>query len=299
LTSEQYQVVTDSALLLAGYPEFGIYQFDLNNNYTIPNYPAVRSPTNEITFRQAIAHMVDKNWIVSDVLKGFGERIDVPIGAAIMGYANESVIGGNYPYPYNLTRTAELLDIHFADTDLDGIRNYPVGWPGRKSGPNLDPIISLIVDYKYKGAAGQALVNNMQILGIPVEEITDPFIIHFVLESAQYYIYTGAWGLGRYPTYLWNLFHSDNWYSSGSNYVTGMNSSNLPNYPDLDDVLEDVYYAEDNDAFKNAVKKATGLLVEYCVDIPLFSLKYWMAYRKNLAGIVNMDGYGWRTLTCS
>ena len=294
LTSEQYQyAVSDSTLVLAGSVGFGIKEFDLNNNYTIYAYPSVRSPTNEITFRQALAHMVDKNWIISDVMNGFGERVDVPIGAAIMGYANESVIGGNYPYPYNLTRAAELLDIHFADTDLDGTRNYPVGWPGRESGPNLDSLVTLIrIDDEHRYAAGQALVNNMQALGIPVKKIVDPFIIYFHLEQMNYHIYTGGWSFGRRPTYLYALFHSDNWLPGWSNYVTGMNSSNLPNYPDLDDILEDVYYAEDNNAFKDAVKKATGLLVEYCVNIPLFSHKYFWAYSKNLAGVVNEDGYG-------
>jgi ABC-type transport system substrate-binding protein len=289
LTKEQYQeVVTDSTLLLAGYSGFEIYEYDLNNNYTIPSYSGVRSPTNEITFRQALAHMADKNWIVSDVLKGFGERIDVPIGAAIMGYANESVIGGNYPYAYNLTRATELLDIYFADTDLDGTRNYPVGWSGRESGPNLDPIIILMSKYEL----GQALVINMQALGIPVQQITNPFEFPFILEDRNYHIYTGGWYLGRYPTHLWNLFHSDNWYSTGSNLVTGMNASNEPNYPDLDEALEDVYYAKDIATFKDAVKKATGLLVDYCVNIPLYSPKNWWAYSKSLAGIVNMNGYG-------
>jgi len=292
LTNDQYQeVVTDSTLLLAGHTGSGIKEFDLNNNYTVLSYPGVRSPTNEITFRQAIAHMVDKDWIVSDVLDGFGERVDVPIGAAIMGYGNESVIGGNYPYPYSLTRAAALLDIYFEDTDDDGTRNYPVGWPGRESGPNLDPLITLIrIDDEHRKAAGQALVNNMQTLDIPVNQITDPFIISFHLEEVNYHIYTGGWSFGRYPTYLYNLFHSSNW--PLSNFVTGMNSSNLPNYPDLDDVLKDVYYAEDNNAFKDAVKKATGLLVELCVNIPLYSYRYWWAYRKNLVGIVSMDGWG-------
>lgn len=288
LTYEQYQeVVTDSSLLLAGYSEFGIYEFDLNNNYSVS--PGVRSPTNEITFRQAIAHMVDKNWIVNDVLDGWGERIDVPICAATMGYANESVIGGNYPYPYNLARAVELLDIYFTDTDLDGTRNYPLGWPGRESGPNLDPIIIL---KNRNEAAEEALVSNMQALGIPVEEETDPFIIHFALEYKAYHIYTGGWISGRLPTYLYVLFHSDNWYPDGPNYCTGMNASNEPNYPDLDNVLHDVYYAQDDGTFKEAVKKATGLLVDYCVNIPLYSPKHWMAYSKKLAGIVSMGGEG-------
>jgi ABC-type transport system substrate-binding protein len=293
LTHEQYQeVVADSSLLLAGYSSFIIYEFDINNNYTVSSYSGVRSPTNEITFRQALAHMVDKNWIVNDVLDGWGERIDVPICAANVGYANESVTGGNYPYPYNLTKAAELLDIYFADTDLDGTRNYPIGWPGRESGPNLDPIIFLMHYLPSYYEIAQALVNNMQTLGIPVEEITNPFDIPFALEYKTYHIYNGGWSLCRYPTYLWDMFHSDNWYPYGPNLCTGMNASNEPNYPDLDAAVEDVYYAQDDGAFKDAVKKTTGLLVDYCINIPLYSPKNWWAYSKRLAGIVDMNGYG-------
>jgi hypothetical protein len=72
-----------------------------------------------------------------------------------------------------------------------------------------------------------------------------------------------------------------------------MNSSNMPNYPDLDAVLEDVYFATSLENFAVAVKKATGLIVaKYCINIPLWSNKDFMAYRRNLVGIVNEDWYG-------
>jgi len=296
LTYEQYQEATiDPTLLLAGYHGTGIRQFDLNNNYSIADFPGVRNPLNEVTFRQALARMVDKDWIIKEVLKNFGERIDAPIGAAIMGYANQSVIGKNYPYPYSLTRAADLLDVYFADTDLDGTRNYPVGWPGREDGPNLDPVkVCIRSDYAPLLRAGRALADNMRASGIPVNQIEGPpdDLFSIVLGARNYHVWTGYWTGGRLPMYLYFLFHSSNWFPDGSNYVTGMNRSNLPNYPDLDDVLEDVYYATSVEGFKAAVKKATGLLVlEHCVNIPLWGSKYWIAYRMNIVDIVNSEGY--------
>jgi hypothetical protein len=72
-----------------------------------------------------------------------------------------------------------------------------------------------------------------------------------------------------------------------------MNSSNMPNYPDLDAVLEDVYFATSLENFAVAVKKATGLIVaKYCINIPLWSNKDFMAYRRNLVGVVNEDWTG-------
>ena len=298
LTYEQYQyVVADPTLVLASHHGGAMNQFDLNNNYTIPDYPGVRSPMNELTFRQALAHMVDKDWIINEVLQRFwGERIDAPIGAAIMGYANQSVIGEHYPYPYNLARAAELLDIYFADTDEDGIRNYPAGWPGREDGSNIDPIKFCIrSDDNHRLEAGRALADNMRTLDIPVNQIegNSDVLFPIVMDDRNFHIYTGGWSSPpTVPMYLHSLFHSSNWFEGGSNYNTGMNSSNLPNYPDLDVVLKDVRYPTDMEEFKAAVKKATGLLVaDYCVNIPLWGTKYWMAYRMNMVGIVNSQRY--------
>lgn len=292
LNEQQYEdAVTHPDLLLASYAENGMFEFDINNNYTIEWYPGVRSLTNEITFRQAIAHMVDKDWIIDDVLEGWGQRIDAHVTAPQTVYANQSVIGENYPYKYNLTRAAELLNVYFADTDEDGTRNYPVGWPGRESGPNLDTIRFFIrSDHYHRKTVGHALADNMEASGIPVN-IIYPYP-WWPWDSTNYHIYTGGWSLGRLPTYLYGLFHSSNWGPDDSNYVTGMNESNLPNYPDLDEILEDVYFATSIEGFKNAVKKATGLLIEYCVNIPLWSYVSYCAYSKSLAGVINMDGYG-------
>jgi len=298
LTYEQYQeAVIDPTLLVADSHGGMMMQFDLNNNYSIADFPGVRNPLNEVTFRRALACMVDKDWIIKEVLQGFwGERIDAPIGAAIMGYANQSVIGENYPYPYDLTRAGELLDVYFADTEDDGIRNYPVAWPGREDGPNLDPVkVCARSDHGPRLAYGRALADNMRALGIPVNQIEANSYVLFpiVWGDRNFHIYTGGWSSPpTVPMYLHALFHSSNWFPDGSNCNTGMNSSNLPNYPDLDVVLEDVRYPTDIEEFKAAVKKATGLLVaDYCVNIPLWGSKYWMAYRMNIVGIVNSELY--------
>jgi ABC-type transport system substrate-binding protein len=283
------QAASNPMLLLMSHAGNFLNQFDLNNNYTIADFPGVRNPLNDVTFRRALAHMVDKNWIVNEVLRGFAVRIDVPIGAAQMRYANESVTDANYPYPFNLTRSAELLDVYFVDTDDDGVRNYPADWPGRETGPNLDPIKFCIrSDWEQKLTAGRALADNMRALGVPVNQIeADLSVLQYDVFDLNFQIYTGGWCPVGPPTYLYNAFHSERWGSA--NIVTGMNSSNLPNYPALDDVLEDVHYATSIEDFKAAVKKASGLIVaEYCVNIPLWSDKYWYAYNKYLAGVVDL-----------
>jgi len=296
LTYEQYVDATeDPSLQLAKVDEMGMYQFDLNNNYTIPDFPGVRSPTNELKFRQALACATDKNWIVNTVLKGFGSRIDVPIAAAsVSGWADASTYYPNYDYEFNMTRAGELLDAAgFIDTDDDGTRNYPVDWPGREAGPNLDPIKMYIRnDHAQRLTAGRALADNMRTLGIPVNqtEAGSDVLFPIVMQQINYHIYTGGWSVGRYPTYLLTLFSSTYW--GIQNYVTGMNASNEPNYPDVDAAVAGVYYAVGLPGSIASCKLFTVLHEKYCINIPLWSTSSWWAYSKYLVAIVDENGYG-------
>jgi hypothetical protein len=301
LTSAQYiSACNNPNLQLAGYAENGIYEFDLNNNYTIPDFPDIRNPLNDVEFRRAIAEAV-----VKPVITNPSVTIECPLAAPHQGYGNATCCNPSAPpYPGGTVAANARLDAAgFDDYDSDGWRNYPLDWDGvagvigLRDEPN---IVSLTVcvrsDHPDRLAAGTALVGTLTgSLGIPVSAVSgnSDILCPIVMNYRNYHIYTGSWSVGRYPTYLYAMFHSDNWFPGGSNYVTGMNASNEPNYPDLDAALEEVRYATDMMEFTAAVKKATGLLVcKYCVNIPLWSYKSWVAYSKYLVGIVNMDGYG-------
>ena len=306
LTYEQYlDARTSPDLQLASYAENGISEFDINNNYTIVDYPGVRSPTNDVEFRRAIAQAVDKDYIVNTIIGGFAERVDCPLGVPQKGYGNESCcFSGTYPYPYDLDAANARLDAAgFDDYDSDGWRNYPLDWDGVEGDigvrdePNVDCLkVYVRSDSAHRLAVGTAFAGTLTSdLHIPVCAVydTSDVIFPIVMDDRNYHIYTGYWSLGTYPTYLWPLFHSDNWYPDGPNYVTGMNASNEPNYPDLDEALEEINYAPDFSSFVTAIKKATGLLVcKYCVNIPLWSYRSYWAYSKYLVGVVDMDGYG-------
>ena len=306
LTQEQYNdACLTPDLQLAGYAENGMFEFDLNNNYTIAQHYPIRNPLNDLEFRRAIAQATDKNFIVNEIVKGFAVRIDCPLCAPQKGYGNETCcFPETYPYQYDTDAANARLDAAgFDDWDGDGWRNYPLDWDGVegvmgvRDEPNLPDIgLCIRMMHAHRNAAGTLLGTTMRdVLNIPVwfHYGTSDDLFPIVMGDRNYHIYTGGWNLGRYPTYLFGLFHSDNWFPDGSNYVTGMNKSNLPNYPDLDEDLYDVRYAPSMSDFAAAVKRATGKLVcDYCCNIPLWSYKSWWAYSKYLVGIVNMDGYG-------
>jgi len=300
LTDAQYALaVVSPNIQLAGYAENGFFEFDLNNNYTIPDFPGVRSPMNDPEFRKSIAHMVDKNWIISSVIGGFAERIDCMIAAPQKGYGNETCcFEETYPYPYSIAAANARLDAAgFDDSDANGVRNYPADWPGRPGRPDLDPIkICIRSDHGHRLTAGNELERTMRedcnIPTNPVRQSSD-VLKPIVMNARNYHIYTGGWGVGRWPLYLYGLFHWSGWFPDGDNYVTGMNQTNQPNYPDLDEDLEDIFYAENDADFKAAVKRASGKMVcKYCVNIALWSYVSYWAYKKTLVGVVNMEGYG-------
>ena len=155
----------DANIAIERVDEMGMYEFDINNNYTILSYPGVRSPTSEVKVRQAIARLVDKDYIVANILEYFGARIDLPMAKASESWMNTSVIGANYLYPYNPEEAAKLLtQAGFADTDANGWLNYPAAWPGA---PGADTtayplVVCVRSDHGHRLSAGQYLITQLE-----------------------------------------------------------------------------------------------------------------------------------------
>jgi hypothetical protein len=307
LTFPQYVTATETPdLQLAGYAENGMMELDLNNNYTVSPYlPGIRSMMNDVEFRRALAHMVDKDWIVEEVIQGFAEKLLCPVCAPQAGYADPTCCDD--PYPYSIATANSILDAAgYLDHDSDGWRNYPVGWPGAVDvdpadgmPDNLDPVKMCIRnDHGHRLTVGREMVRvmeedcNIPTTGAAFEASSD-VLYPMVMDNFDYHLYTGGWNLGRYPTYLYGLYHHDNYYPGGSNYITAHNESGDPNYPDIDEATYNVRYAVTEQAFRDAVIEATNLITcVHAVNIPLWSYVSYWAYKKYLVGIVNMMGYG-------
>jgi len=315
LTKTQKEAAeADDNLQVVSYTENGMMEFDLNNNYTIMDYPNARSPTNEVKVRQALAYLINKDYIVEYILEFYGSRIDQPIPLPQIGWCNESVIGDNYPYPYDPDMAAALLaELGFSDTDGNGYLNYPADWPGAEGLDTTAMPLKICIrsDHKHRWDAGKYLW--MQLEGNPdvggdgtlakakwpdgyvggdfdTTDVTwekDRAVLSpIVMGDFNYHIYTGGWSVGRYPTYLFFLFHSMFSYPYGPNYVTNHE------HPLLDEYLAGIYYAPDMPTAMANCKKACGYMADYVTNIPMWSYTSYWAYRKEIAGVVNMDGYG-------
>ncbi len=303
-----WDAITNPNIALAPVDDLGMYQFDLNNNYSIHSYPAVQSPTSYTEFRQALAYLVDKDRVVDEFCNGFAVRMDQPIAAPAHGWMNKSYAGANYPYECDPQAASDLLDANgwvegtTPNPDYDAafpgstecIRTYP---PGHETaGADMDPVITYVrTDDPRRLEAGRHLYGNMRKIGIPVDAREGPssFTYDPVMGLMDYHIYTGGWSLGRFPTFPYFGYHTDYYIPYGSNYVTGFQADNVtPSHPRLDQLLYNIYYADKLAQALTNCTLAMGLFTELCVTIPLFIARYFWAYNTAVLGAVNMVGHG-------
>jgi peptide/nickel transport system substrate-binding protein len=93
-----------------------------------------RSLYRDLRFRQAFAHLVDREAMIGALFHGLAVPQWSPLSIGSPYYAEREGYGGplsaerRTPYPYDLTRAAELLDgMGIIDRNRDGWRDYPDG----------------------------------------------------------------------------------------------------------------------------------------------------------------------------
>jgi len=316
LTTDLYEeAINDTNIVLAPVGDLDMYEFDLNNNYTIHSYVGIESPLfgeKRVGFRQAIALLTPKDRFVTDCCGGFADRIDLPMSYLHRGWRNQSYWyeDSTYPYEYDPDAAAALLDATgfvqgmTVNPDWDNtltwsaeyLRTYPSDHPQRPN-QDLDPLEVCIRDDDLRRlCAGNILLDNMLKMGIPCNpsygDLHDMY--DKVMVNMNYHIYTGCWNLRSSPALsVHALYHDDYWSQRGYNYVTGKNESNLGNYPILDAYLHNVHSPPDYATAQAELKKALGYgWGELCITIPLWSTRSFWAYSKNLLGVVSMAGVG-------
>ena len=291
LTAAQYaDAVTDPNLVVCPTIENGMFEFDLNNNYTLPD--GSLNPLNVLEFRQAVALCVDKVNIITNICGGFALRLDTPLTSnPNYGYWWKSEVAyPTYPYEFNPAAAAALLDAAgFTIKGGDEYRSWPNGDPL--------PVLKFYIrsDHQPRRDAGRALRDILELtLKIDCDSALEgpsSFTYTPVMGDRDYHIYTGGWSLGVNPTILYNLYHNLGWYPYGPNYSTGEDENGDPNYPDLDYWLAKLYYANDAAEALEAALESQNLMIEYCIDIWLYAAKGYYAYR-DLLGVVNYNAYG-------
>ncbi|TET62499.1 hypothetical protein E3J49_08085 [Candidatus Bathyarchaeota archaeon] len=315
ISSDLYaDAIADPNIGLGPVGDRGMYEFDLNSNYTIQDYPGIESPLfgeKRADFRRALALMSPKDRFISQCAGGFADRIDQPIAYMHKGWRNTSYWyeDGTFPYEYDPDAAAALLDAAgfvqgtTTNPDYDSglswsaeyIRTYPSDHP-QKPGQDMDPIQICIRNNDLRRfCAGNILLDIMLKIGMPCDVTYGALneMYDKVMVNMNYHIYTGGWSLGRFPALsVHDLYHDDYWYPKGPNYVTGKNESNLGNYPELDAMLELAYYPPDFATAQAELKKALGFHADMQITIPLWSARSFWAWNSDIKGVVNGEGVG-------
>ena len=226
LTEEQKAAAEENPdIQLASYAENGMFEFDFNNNCTIPSYPNATNPMYNETVRKAIAFLIDKQHIIANSIFLDNNNSDINgsdgviithlnnnyIDTSNVGIANfksgnifdgvnlgfVDVENGNY----NLTASSDLIDagtteiegLTLPDTDLNG--------NARIAGGNID-----IGPYEF--STTRPTINSIKYTG-DVKEFSElTFSVDYnltdgrSLSSIEYdYENNGTWTASNYHTY--------------------------------------------------------------------------------------------------
>lgn len=305
LTYDQYQLATYNRDILTGFYEENSYiSLDINNNWSIPYIPW-RSPTNYTEFRQAIACLVDKDYVVWEVLQGFAMRVDTPIPRPLQDrwvawdvsqYGPNNEWLGNYPWEYNPFRAAELLDESgfiqgqtpnpYYDPNVPWSAHYIRVYPPdhEKAFQDLDPLIVYVrTDDTILFQIGQYIVNQLRIIGIPVDEIDVNFyrLYDDVFIDRRYHLFISEWILELpLPIHLLQLYHSYFIEDAELNVIQCNDGS-------LDALLDSFMNSRNDEEAMQLCWLIQKEIVQKAYNVPIATRKGVFAYRKGIVNLAN------------
>jgi len=203
--------------------EFGLYILDLNNNnneflgnppnpaYPNPVYP---NPCSVKEFRQAIAHLVDRNQLDTIIGKGFYVPLYTLVLPSMGAYCHPEIrLGGaleNLTYPYSRGAAEALLDANgfpinastgwrFWDRNHNSIEDH---------GEYLELRFFIRYDCRDRFSFGRYVTDELNAVKVRVKSIyniVSPPLFD-PMGKKDFHLFIGGWSLGIDPDHLilWN-----------------------------------------------------------------------------------------------
>ena len=243
-------------------------------------YNMRREPLDADVLRQAIAHVIDRDNIIQTLFEGYM----LPL-AAFLPPSNAYYKEDIPRFPYNPEEAKKLLDAAGYTVDpATGIRIDP------KTGKPLRKMTIFTPTYEVAPTSaelGKIIAEACQAINLPIEpEPMDFPVMLDKLDMAEFDMYMLAWSLSRLPTSLHSFFHSSN------DIEAGYNRPGIRD-PELDELLDQLYYAPNEEVAKKAADEAQVILARRQPYTVLYSRPYMDAFRKDrFTGYVPMHGYG-------
>jgi len=318
----------NSYIELKDYSDIGLYEVDINNQRwpTGVTEPRTLDPatgtykhwfgTNEpwdtkaAEFRKGIAHLANKDKWITDILKGYGHRLDtmVPIGA-LAGYTDYADLQAKgLIYPYDPVKAAAIFDAAGFTQGTTPNPDYDPATPGSAQFLRTDPryggdlqelVFYIRMDDVLRRDMGRDLTAQLRKAGIRVNAIETDRTVCFnnVMVLYDYHLYTGGWGVSAdVPNTLHGLYHSSQyWGGQASTYYGGTGWS--ANYPGFVDAIHDAWaeqgkYGGTFSAVKEGGLKAQERAAELVHVIPAYDRAAVKAVKKGWSGVINFRGAG-------
>ena len=251
----------DPRFMLVNYGgEAGYFILDINknNNETLPDgkpnpayIPGLGNPCSVLEFRQALAYLVNRTYIVETITHGLGLPMWTPVPTYMTTYVHPEIKPGGTLEA--LTYGGMTGDISAAAAKLDagGFKIGPDGWRywdkngNNQKDPNED--FSIIFYARSDSLERLAFADNLKL-----KLESEPIKIHVdyrprdrkvcsddVFGAKIFHLYTGGWiFIGPDPDYLYDTYHSSMYWHPGKppNYGNGKD-------PILDQLAENIKFA--------------------------------------------------------
>ncbi len=265
-----------------------------------------KEPMNNQAFRQAVATLIDKEFITQTVLQGvaFPMYATVPEGNRAWYNPHVPQIGKDLTRGERIAQVVELLkgegftweteprvseDGRFVEQRGEGLK-MPNGQPVPAisilaPSPGYDPLRSTFAIW---------IERWLNEVGIPVHADLTGFnlIVEKVFDQQDFDMWILGWGLSLYPDYLENFFHSRH------SDLEGHNPGGYNN-PEFDKLADELLAETDVDAARELVFEMQAFLAEDLPYVPLFDTPLVEAYRSDrveypythsLGGLQNASG---------
>lgn len=268
LVSGAANLSPDTYKFFAGDPNVRVEQFP-GANIVYLGFNAEQAPLNNVKVRQAIAHAVDRETIVRDLLLG-----QARVAHSVLPEASWAFDAG-HKYAYDLARSRQLLDeAGFPDPDGDGPRmrfTKPIVFKITSGNAATSQFVGVIQ-------------NSLKSVGVPVEiESLESNTLLPQLNNGQFEMTTLRWiGGNQDPIFLRDLFHSAEIPTPQRGNVR--NRSRYRN-PELDRLLDEAVSTTDRAKARELYVRAQQIISNEMPMLPLWYPDIMVIARRSVGNI--------------
>ncbi|MCX8173932.1 MAG: ABC transporter substrate-binding protein [Thermoplasmata archaeon] len=268
---------------------------DENSPITYPNPQGGQDAG--LPFRKAVSHCIDKEYIVTRLMQGFGTKGDSIVPPSYTYWYNDTLP----QYPFSVDTAKSILQAaNYTDVNGDGWRE---DYKGRTmDGPNNNGQIDILTppaDYDpIRAEAGKKIAEAMKSAGIKAESVPTSFgqIVDEVFVYRNFEMFILGWRLGLDPGWVYDFFNSKfDWNNPG----IGDGGNNPSGYRNqyYDQISSKVMEEMDPATRVALVKECQGMIAKHLPTNVLYyrqmlevaDASEWVGYHEKPGGI----GNGW------